>query len=342
MLVSSVAILADSFNNLSDAAASVITIIGFKLSNKPADKEHPYGHGRIEYISALIVAFLVMLVGLQFIKTSIDRIIHPSPIYFEWIPFILLIISIFFKLWLSFFNKNLGDKIASSSLKAAATDAMGDVFTTSVVVLSFFATQFTSLPIDGYIGCVVALIIIGAGFNLIKDTLSPLIGEAPDPDMVKELTEGVLSYDYIIGVHDLIVHNYGPLRTMASIHAEIPTDIPITTIHEVIDKAERELSEKLQLHLVIHMDPVCAMTEEVVKLKNEVTKMIRYNPLIKSMHDFRVIGEGDYKNLIFDIVVDAHHLEKMISEEKLKIMITEGIKELNPYYGCIITIDKEY
>lgn len=342
LIVSSVAILADAFNNLSDAASSVITIIGFKLSNKPADKEHPYGHGRIEYVSALVIACLVMLVGFQFIKTSVTRILNPEPVIFEWIPFILLVISILFKLWLSLFNKNLGEKIGASSLKATATDAMGDVFTTSVVVISFLAAKYTAFPVDGYIGCIVALIILYSGFNLIRDTISPLIGEAPDKELVKELTDGVLAYDYITGVHDLIVHNYGPSRTMASIHAEIPADIPIMTIHEIIDKAERDLSEKLQLHLVIHMDPICIMTEEVAEVKNEVAKIIKYNPLIKSMHDFRVVGEGDKKNLIFDIVVDAYNLEKIISEEKLKTMIEEAVKEINLEYHCIITIDKEY
>ncbi len=342
LFVSSVAILADAFNNLSDAASSVIIIIGFKLSSKPADKEHPYGHGRLEYISALIIAFLVMLVGFQFIKASIDRILNPTVVVFEWIPFILLFVSIFFKIWLSLFNRNLGTKINSSSLLATATDSLGDVFTTSVVVVSFLAAKFTTFPIDGYIGAIVAIVILYAGFNLIKDTVNPLIGEAPDSELVQELTEGVLAYDYITGVHDLIVHNYGPQRTMASIHAEIPADIPIMKIHEIIDKAERELSEKLQIHLVIHMDPICIMTEEVVKLKNEVAKIIKYNPLIKSMHDFRVIGEGDHKNLIFDIVVEAHHASKIISEENLKLMISDAIKEINPFYECIITIDKEY
>lgn len=342
LLVSSVAILADAFNNLSDAASSVITIIGFKLSNKPADKEHPYGHGRIEYISALVISFLVMLVGFQFIKTSISRILNPEPIVFQWIPFILLFVSIFFKLWLSLFNRKLGNKIDSSSLRATATDAMGDVFTTSVVVISFFAARFTVFPIDGYIGCIVAVIILYTGFNLIRDTVNPLIGAAPDKELVEELTTGVLSYDYITGVHDLIVHNYGPSRTMASIHAEIPANISIMTIHDIIDKAERELSEKLQLHLVIHMDPICVISEEVAKVKNEISKIIKYNPLIRSMHDFRVVGEGDNKNLIFDIVVDAYKLDKISSEEKLKTNIIESVKEINSQYQCIITIDKEY
>ena len=272
IVVSSIAVMADAFNNLSDAASSIITIVGFKLSNLPPDKEHPYGHGRIEYLSALIVAFMVMIVGFQFIKTSIDRIINPKPVVFEWIPFVLLLVSISFKVWLSFFNKKLGNKISSSALKATATDALGDVFTTSVVVISLFASRLTNIPIDGYIGALVAIAIIYAGFSLVKETISPLIGEAPDEELKKSIKDGVLSYEYITGVHDLIVHNYGPGRSMASIHAEFPADMDI---HEVIDRAERELSEKFELHLVIHMDPVSVETEEIIETRNEVNKIIK-------------------------------------------------------------------
>lgn len=254
IIVSSIAVLADAFNNLSDAASSIITIVGFKLSNLPPDKEHPYGHGRIEYLSALIVAFMVMLVGFQFIKTSINRIMNPQAVVFEWIPFIILLVSILFKVWLSIFNKKLGDKISSSTLKATATDALGDVFTTSVVAISLLAALFTDMPIDGYIGILVAIAILYAGFSLVRETINPLIGEAPDEELINLIKDGVLSYEYITGVHDLIVHNYGHGRTMASIHAEFPADIDVMTIHEIIDKAERELSEKFELHLVIHMD----------------------------------------------------------------------------------------
>ena len=342
IIVSSIAVLADAFNNLSDAASSIITIIGFKLSNLPPDKEHPYGHGRIEYLSALIVAFIVMLVGFQFIKTSINRIMDPQTVVFEWIPFVVLLVSILFKIWLSIFNKKLGDKISSSTLKATSTDALGDVFTTSVVAVSLLASLFTDVPIDGYIGVLIALAILYAGFNLIKETISPLIGEAPDEELINSIKNGVLSYEYITGVHDLIVHNYGPGRTMASIHAEFPANINVITIHEVIDKAERELSEKLELHLVIHMDPISIDTKEIIKTKNEVEEIIKDNPIIKSMHDFRIVGEGDKKNLIFDIVVDGSKLNKDITEENIKLDICNAIKKNSPQYNCIITIDREY
>lgn len=342
ILASSIAVTADAFNNLSDAASSVITIIGFKMADKPADAEHPFGHGRMEYISALIVAFMVMLVGLQFVKSSIEKILNPAPITFELVPFILLIVSIFFKFWLSRFNKFIGNTIDSSALKAASVDALGDVFTSSCVSLSFLASRFTSFPIDGYFGVLVALFIVYSGFSLVKETVNPLLGEAPDPELVKNIKSMVLSYDNITGVHDLIIHNYGPGRCMASIHAEIPSDISVMKIHEIIDKAERDISEELNIYLVIHMDPICLFTDEVKLAYDEVTKIIKYNPLIKSMHDFRIVGEGDKKNLIFDIVINSDSLKKIMSEDQLKEDITTSIKSIHPDYNCIITIDNDY
>ena len=224
LLTSSIAIMADAFNNLSDMASSVITIVGFKLASIPPDKEHPFGHGRLEYISALIVAFMVMLVGIQFVKSSIDRILNPVPITFEIIPFILLFISILVKVWLSRFNKFMGSKINSSALKAASVDAMGDVFTSSTVLISFLAAKFTSIPIDGYAGIIVSVAILYAGYSLVKETISPLLGEAPDPELVQGISQAILSYEHIQGVHDLIIHNYGVGKSIASVHAEIPAD----------------------------------------------------------------------------------------------------------------------
>ncbi len=342
MLVSSIAVTADAFNNLSDAASSVITIVGFKMANRPADKEHPFGHGRIEYLSALIVAFMVMLVGVQFVKSSFEKILNPEPTQFEWVPFILLIISIFLKLWLSRFNKFIGEKINSSALKASSVDALGDVFTSTSVAISLLVSKFTSFPIDGYIGIIVALVIVYSGFSLVRETINPLLGEAPDPELVKDIESMMLSYDNIIGIHDLIVHNYGPGRCMASAHAEIPSDIDVITIHNIIDKAEREISEKLNIYLVIHMDPICLSDDEIKKAYKEVEKIIKYNPLIKSMHDFRIVGEGDEKNLIFDVVVYSKSLNKLMSEDQLKNDITKSIKELHPNYNCIITVDYDY
>ena len=342
ILVGSIAISADAFNNLSDAGSSVITIIGFKMANKPADAEHPFGHGRIEYLSALLVAFLVMLVGVQFVKSSIERVLNPTAVTFDLVPFILLIISIGFKVWLSTFNKFIGDTINSSALKASATDALGDVFTSSTVIISFLLAKFTTLPLDGYIGIFVALAILYAGFGLVKKTLNPLLGEAPDPELVNALCEKVLSYPLISGVHDLIIHNYGPGRIIASLHAEVPSDKDIMEIHNVIDMAEREVSRDLNIHLVIHMDPICLITDEIRETWGYVETVLRKYPEIKSMHDFRIVGEGDSKNLIFDIVVSPSLSGRRKEEETMLKNIKDAIHKEHPQYNCVITIDYDY
>jgi len=338
----SVSITADGFNNLSDMASSVITMIGIKLANRPADKEHPFGHGRMEYLSALVVAFMVMLVGVQFIKTSVDRIMNPVPITFEMIPFILLLLSLIIKFWLSRFNKYVGEKINSSALKAASVDALGDVFTSSCVLISFLAAKFTTLPIDGYVGLVVSVAILYAGYSLVKETISPLLGEAPDEELVKGIKQGVLSYDNIIGVHDLIIHNYGVGKCMASIHAEIPSNIDLITIHEIIDSAEREISQKLNIYLVIHMDPMCIHDDKINAVKGKVQNILLKFDDVKSMHDFR-ITEGENKiNLIFDVEVDAHNINTKDKEEELRNDLIEEIKKMDPLYNCVITIDKYF
>lgn len=343
LITSSIAIMADAFNNLSDAGSSIITIVGFKLSDKPADAEHPFGHGRMEYISALIVSFMVMLVGFEFVKSSVERIFNPIKIEFETIPFVLLLISILIKLWLSHFNKFIGNKIDSSALKAASTDALGDVFTSSSVAISFLVSKFTSFPIDGYLGTLVALFILYSGFSLTKETLNPLLGEAPDPELVQKIKDMVLSYDKITGVHDLIIHNYGPCRCMASIHAEVPSNISIMEIHEIIDKAEREISEKLKIYLVIHMDPIAIDDKEVKKDYDMICDIIKQDERIKSIHDFRVIGKGDVKNLLFDIVIDSEKMFKtMTKRETLVATINKAVKENHPKYNCIITVDNDY
>ena len=338
----SVSITADGFNNLSDMASSIITMVGIKLANRPADKEHPFGHGRMEYLSALVVAFMVMLVGVQFVKTSFERILNPVAVSFEIIPFILLLISLLIKLWLSRFNKYMGLKINSTASKAASVAALGAVFTSSCVLISFLAAKFTTLPIDGYVGLIVSAAILYAGYSLIKDTISPLLGEAPDEELVKKIKQGVLSYDNIIGVHDLIIHNYGVGKCMASIHAEIPSNIDLVTIHEIIDSAEREISQKLNIYLVIHMDPMCIHDDKINKVKGEVQEILLKYKTIKSMHDFRITEGKDKINIIFDIEVNAYEVNTPDKEEELKGKLESDIKKLNPLYNCVITIDKYF
>ena len=341
LITSSISITADAFNNLSDAASSIITILGFKLSSMPADKEHPFGHRRIEYISALIVAFMVMLVGVQFIKSSFQKIINPDIVVFELIPFILLLVSILLKVWLSRFNKHIGNTINSSALKAASVDALGDVFTSSCVAISFLAAKFTSIPIDGYMGMGVALFIVYSGFNLVKETLNPLLGEAPDPELVNAINEKVMSYDNILGTHDLIIHNYGPGRCMCSIHAEIPSDISLVKIHEIIDKAERDISNELNIYLVIHIDPICIIEGEVKEIYDYIQDYLNNFEYVDSIHDFRVIGEGEYKNIIFDVVIDTSK-KISLSDGEIKSNINDHVQKVHPDYRTLITVDKHY
>lgn len=341
LIVKSIAVTADAFNNLSDALSSVITIAGFKLASKPADKEHPFGHGRIEYISGLIVSFMVMLVGFEFTKSSFNRIVNPQKISFEIIPFILILISILAKVWLSKFNKYIGKKIDSSALQASSLDALGDVITSSTVALSLLISKWVTFPIDGYIGILVSLFILYSGFSLTRDTINPILGEAPSPEFVEKIKNEVLKYDYITGVHDIIVHNYGPGRRMASLHAEVPCDISIIQIHEIIDKAERELSDKLNIILVIHMDPINTNDKEIITSKQEIAKILGDIPAVDSFHDFRVVGEGEFKNLIFDIVVSSDfNIDKdgPILEDK----INEELKKIHANYNALINIDQKY
>lgn len=338
----SISVIADAFNNLSDVGSSLITIFGFKLAGKPADKEHPFGHGRIEYISGLIVAFLVMFVGFQFISTSVDRIKNPTNIKFALIPFILILISILFKLWLGTFYRYIGNKVNSSALKATSVDAFSDAISSSTVALALFISNFTTLPVDGYMGVIVALIILYAGFNLIKDTLNPLLGSAPEPELVESIQKSILSYDEIYGVHDLLVHNYGPGRIIASIHAEVPCDISVVKIHEIIDRAEKEVSNELNIYLIIHMDPINTDSNEILQDKQLVEELIKDFDIIKSFHDFRVVGEGDIKNLIFDVVIDSHIQFSNSDELNLIRKLNEKIKEAHPHYNLLITLDRDY
>lgn len=340
--ISSIGVIADGFNNITDSASSIITLVGFKLSSMPADKEHPYGHGRIEYISALMVAFLVMLVGFQFIMSSVKKIINPTPVEFQIFSFLILVLSIAFKIWLSLFNKKVGEKINSKSLKAAGIDAMGDVLTTSVVVVSIVLSQFTTIPLDGMIGVVISLLIIYAGYNLVKETISPLIGEAPSRDLIDSITKDVMSYDYITGTHDLVIHSYGENKTMAVIDVEFPANIDIVKIHEEITKAEREIGEKYDLTLVIHMDPLGEESEERYELRNEIKHIINKNPIYKSMHDFDILGEEDSEIAEFHIVVDGEKIEKHENKDTIKRDIEDILEEKCTKIKCNVIVDIEY
>lgn len=338
----SIAITADAFNNLSDVLSSVVTIVGFKLSKAPPDKEHPFGHGRMEYISAFIVSFLVIIVGLEFFKSSIERILNPAPVKFDLLPFILIILTVFVKLWLGYFNTKIGKKINSGAIKASGLDAFGDVFTSSCVALSFLAAKYTQFPIDGYVGGFVSLFIIYAGITLLKETISSLLGEAPDPEFVEELEKAILSYKYINGVHDIIIHNYGVGRAMASLHVEFPADVDILEMHDIIDLAEREISQNFNLYLTVHMDPIYVPKGEYAIIKDKISKMVEYNPLLKSMHDFRICNEDNKTIIRCDIVIDSEKSKKIMSDKEIVDSIVNNVKNDYPQYECLITLDRDF
>lgn len=342
-MISSIGVVADGFNNLSDTASSIITLLGFKIANMPPDKEHPHGHARAEHVSALIVALMVISVGLQFIKSSYDRIINPQLVKFEIISFSILVVSILLKLWMAHFNKFLGKKINSSSLNATAADALGDVLTTSIVVFSLVIGRYTTLPVDGFIGLIVALIVIYSGYSLVKETISSLIGEAPSQELVNSIYDDILTYDHIIGAHDLVIHTYGAGKTMATIDVEFYSHIDVITIHDVIDMAERELGEKYNMDLVIHMDPLAPESEKQYELRNKIKYIVKKNPKVKSIHDFLILDKVGGKDIIeFHLVVDGNMLEKDETEDFIRTKMEQTIEENCQDIICNIIVDIEY
>jgi cation diffusion facilitator family transporter len=342
LITNSIAIIADAFHNLTDVTSSIVALVGFRMSIKPADKTHPFGHGRMEYISALIVSFLILMVGFEFVKTSFGRIMHPESVSFNITTLIVIAFAIPLKLWLSYFNKSLGKMINSSTLEATGKDALNDVAILSGVIISLAFAYIFKVNIDGYVSMIIAVFIMLSGISLIKETINPLLGEAPDPELVNEIKTSVLGYEHILGVHDIIIHNYGPGRSMASLHAEVPSNISIMKIHEIIDKGERELSEKFNMFIVIHMDPVCHDSKEIIDAENIVQKILKRFPIISSFHDLRIIGEGENKNLVFDIVISFDKELTQGDEEKLKLDIDTAIKSEHVGYNIVLTVDRDY
>ncbi len=340
LILSSLAVTADAFNNLSDAASSIISFIGVKMAGKPADAEHPFGHGRIEYIAALIVSFLVIEVGFTFFKSSISKILHPEEISFDLVPFVILILSILVKLWMAFFNNKLGKRIDSKVMLATAADSLGDVITTSATVLSIIICHFTSINVDAIAGLIVSAIVIWSGISIAKDTLEPLIGERVPAELYQKITDIVESYDGIVGTHDLIVHNYGPNRSMATIHAEVPNDINIDVSHEIIDKIERDVKKDLNILLVIHMDPVEMRDEEVLSLREKTSRIVHALDPELNFHDFRVLKENEKRNLIFDLVIPDSYSEK--DANRVMHQLVSLLHEMDENVECIITLDRSF
>jgi len=340
LVLQSVSVTADAFNNLSDAGSSILSLVGVKLAEKPADKEHPFGHGRLEYIAAFVMAFIIMQVGFSFLKDAFAKIKEPQVIQFRLILVIILVLTILVKIWLAVFCKKIGTRIDSQMLKAIATDAMGDVLVTSATIISLLVWQISGINIDGWIGIVVALGVMWAGVGIAKDTIEPLLGEAVSIETYQALTKFVEDYEGIVGSHDLIVHNYGPGRSMASIHAEVPNDVDIECSHEIIDTIERDAKEKLDIFLVIHMDPIETKNEIVLQAKSMVERVVLSIHQEMSIHDFRMVEGKTQTNLIFDLIIPHDYSE--VQKEEAKRDIMSQMQVHNEKYQCVITAEKSF
>lgn len=338
-LSGSVSVMADAFNNLSDAGSSFITMIGFHFAGKKPDPEHPFGHGRIEYVSGLAVSVLIILMGFELLQTSFDKILHPEQMNVSLITILILAVSIAAKVYMSFYNRSYGDKLDSSAMKATATDSLSDCISTIVVLMSMLVYQFLHINLDGWSGLVVAIFILIAGINSAKDTLSPLLGEAPDPEFVKEVEQMVLDHPDVVGVHDMLVHNYGPGRVMISLHAEVPGNIDIYKLHDGIDLIENEIKQKFHCEAVIHMDPIATDDERVMSLRKEVEVLVQEYDEVLTIHDFRMVEGPTHTNLIFDVVVPQGYGK---TDDEISAEITRRISEKWNNYFAVIKMEKRY
>lgn len=338
-IANSISITADAVNNFSDVGSSAVSLIGFKASSKAPDKEHPFGHGRIEYIAALVVSFIILSCGLELIKTSIDKIMHPETVVFSYPAAAVLVLSILGKLWLALFNNKIAKRISSVSNKAVVADSLSDIISTTATLIALICARFTSLPVDGYMGIIVAAFIILTGISVVRDTISPLLGERPDPELVKEIEQEILSHEGITGVHDLMVHSYGPSRVFVSAHAEVPADVDINVSHDVVDNVERALKEKYGILASIHMDPIVTNDAHIAELRQKLGWIVKQIDPELSIHDLRVVDGPTHSNLIFDLVVPYKY---KIPPATLSEMVTREVKKLSPTYNTVITVENSY
>lgn len=339
IFTSSIAVVADGINNLADASSSVITLIGFKLASLPEDKEHPYGHARIEYLTGLLVSVLIIVVGVQLFRSSAGKVMHPDEFVFSTATVAVLVAAIAIKVWQAMFNIGLGKRIDSVALIATGTDSRNDVIATSAVLIAVIITKLSGFQLDGYMGCVVALFIIWSGISLVKETVSPLLGEAPDEELVRSIAEMTESFDGVLGIHDLMVHNYGPGKVFASVHIEIDADGDIMAAHDMIDNIEKTVSSALNIELVAHMDPIKTNDPQLTQMKKIITELLSDMEGIVSIHDFRMVQGPTHTNIIFDAVI-KHDCK--YTQEEIKDIIKKRVQEVNPSYFVVITFDKEY
>ena len=339
IITGAISITADAFNNLSDAASSIITLIGFYIAGKPADEDHPFGHGRMEYVSGLIVSLAILLMGFELLKSSIEKIIHPENITFQTISVVILIVSILVKFWMAVFNKNIGNRIQSEAMNATATDSLNDCISTAAVLGGMLIFYFLGYNLDGVIGVLVACFVLWGGYGAIKDTLNPLLGELPDPQLVDNIEDMVMRHDMIIGVHDMIVHDYGPGRRIVSLHAEVPYTVDIMEAHDMIDHIEMRLMQEYQCEATIHMDPVVTDDEETTKTKEKIQALIDQYDKTLSIHDFRMVTGKTHTNVIFDLVVPygkKYDVKKILKDIRQKIR-----EEMPGQYFAVIKVDRK-
>ncbi len=337
--VSSIAILADGVNNLTDMASSAITVIGFMLASKPEDLEHPYGHARFEYLAGLVVSLLVIVLGIKLFLSSVDKVIHPDPLQFSLAAVLILAVAIGVKIWQALFYIRTGEAIKSSTLKASGTDSRNDVIATSAVLISIFIGKFTGLQLDGYMGCLVAAFIIYSGIQLIQETSSPLLGKAPDPELVREMEERICSEAGVLGIHDLVVHDYGPGRIFASVHIEVDAHGDLIQSHDMIDNIERTIGRDLRLGLVVHMDPLETQDPLTIELNEKIIQILSSLDGVVGFHDLRVVAGYTHSNIVFDIVISP---ECKLKESHIRNFVEEQLQLLNKTYYVVVNFDKSY
>ena len=339
LMTGSISITADAFNNLSDAGSSVVTLVGFKLAGQKADDGHPFGHGRMEYLAGLLVSLMILLVGVELGRSSIGKILRPEAVDFSLVSTGILAASILVKLWMGQFNRGLGRKIGSAAMAATAADSLSDAVATAAVLAGTLVNRFAHVNIDGWVGLAVAVFILRSGWGAAKDTINPLLGASPDPELVRQLRELVLSHPQVVGIHDLIIHDYGPGRRLCSFHAEVPQDADILDAHDAIDHIEREIKEKFGIETTVHMDPIATADEKVNQLRRQVADLARVVEPEMTIHDFRVVRGPTHTNVIFDAVVP--HKCRLTDEEVLQ-RLRRAVSALDPAYQAVIQIDRAY
>ena len=335
----SIAITADAFNNLSDAGSSLVTIVGFKLAGQKPDPSHPFGHGRMEYLSGLAVSVLILLMGFELLQSSVDKIRQPAAIEFSWLSVVILLLGIAGKLYMSYYNRSVGNKINSAAMKATAADSLSDSISTAAVLIATLIAHFFSVNIDGWVGVAVACFILYAGYNAARDTIDPLLGQAPDPELVTDVEKTVLSFPPIQSIHDMVVHDYGPGRLMISLHAEVPADGDLLEMHDTIDLVEQTLREKFHCDAVIHMDPIVTNDEQVLKMRSKMHQLVQVIDKRITVHDFRMVTGPTHTNLIFDV---ACPFDLKQSDEEVKRQVEEIVDLLDGNYNAVVTVDRIY